>query len=471
MKNLLKAILLGLMCISINTSFAQTKKKADKETVQWRYEIENLGQKSSHGGHGTAHILKVWSYSKKADIAEEQSKKNAIHAVVFQGVPSNEVKRINGIEPLIQDPTIEATHADFLERFFATGGDYMRFVTITNGGMADVIKVSKEYKVGLTVSVNTAGLRKYLEQHGVIVALDKADGLAKNPSVIVVPSRAWCERNGFMNKVDVMGEIVSVPDYRRAFDMSADLNNITAKIGNLMSSRGYDLRLISRVLTNIDTENAEDAVMTSETSGAMVVETPIDKLRRVARADIWMEVDWQVNELGMKKSVTFNLSGIDAYTDQQIANSQGTGQPTFSDEIPVLFEQAVINNLDNFNEQLQSKLMEWAELGRSVTIQFKCFDACDYNFHTEFDGEELGFIIEDYLCEITTDGQCSPDFANANEMYFSNVHIPTLDEKGRTMDARRFGRMIQSMLRYEYQIDAKIDTKGLGGVVIIIGEK
>ena len=39
---------------------AQSKKKADKETAEWRYEIEAVGT----GTQGTYQI-KVWSYSKK----------------------------------------------------------------------------------------------------------------------------------------------------------------------------------------------------------------------------------------------------------------------------------------------------------------------------------------------------------------------------------------------------------------------
>lgn len=471
MKNIVKVIALVLMCFSINASFAQAKRKADQQTEQWRYEVENLGQKSSRGGHGTTHILKVWSFSKKPEVAEEQSKKNAVHAVVFQGVPSNEEKRLNGIEPLLQDPAAEAENAQFLENFFATGGDYMRFVTITNGGMADAVRQGKEYKIGLTVEVNTPGLRKYLEEHNIITSLNAGFDKAKKPSIMVVPSRNWCERNDCMDKVEVMGEIISIPNYRKAFDMSTDLNNVTAKIGNMMTDRGFDLRLMSSVLTSIQNESAESAVLTSETSGAMMAESPIDKMRRVAKADIWLEVDWQLNVNGMDRSVTFNLSGIDAYTNEQIANCQGTGQPSYSKEIAVLMGEAVSNNIDNLNEQLSGKFEEWFVQGRAITVQLARFETCEYNFESEFDGEELGILIEDYMSEITVNGQFSTDIATANKMMFTNVRIPLFDKNDRAMDARRFGSMIRRYLSSEFQITSKVDIKGLGQVTIIIGEK
>lgn len=463
-------LVLALSLCSVNAVFAGPQKKADTDTQQWRYEVENLGQKSSRGGHGATHILKVWSYSKKAEVAEEQSKKNAIHSVLFQGVPSNEVKRIKGIEPLLQDPTIEATHAGFFQSFFADGGEYMRFVTVTNSGMADMLKVGKEWKVGLTVAVNTPGLRKYLEQMEIILPMNAGFDKAKKPSLMVVPSRAWCTRNGYMQEHQGVGETITVPDYRKAFDNDPNLGNVTAKIGNIMTSRGFDLTMMSNVLNTIQNERAESMVLTSE-SGAALAENPIDMMRRVAKADIWMEVDWQVNTNGMQHSITFNLSGIDAYSDIQIANCQGTGQPSYAAEIPVLMEEAITNNLDNFNEQLMAKFNEWFESGRQISVQIQVWDSCEYNLESEFGGDELGVLIEDYMVANTVNNQFSTDVATANRMVFSNVRIPMLAESGRALDARTFGRGIQRMLRDKYSIVAKVMTKGLGQVTIIIGEK
>lgn len=452
-------------------AFAGPKNKADKETVQWRYEIENLGQKSSRGGHGATHILKVWSYSKKAEVAQEQGKKNAIHAVVFQGVPSNEAKRFKGIEPLLQDPTAEAEHAEFFKKFFDDGGDYMRFVTVTNSGMADFIKFGKEYKVGLTVAVNTPGLRKYLEQMNVILPMNAGFDTAKKPSLMVVPSRNWCVRNGYMQQHESLGDTILIPDYRKAYDMDPQLNLVAAKVGNIMTSRGFDLRLMSNVLNTIQNERAEAMVLTSG-SGAMLSESPVDMMRRVAKADIWMEVDWQLNKNGMQQSLTFNLSGIDAYTDEQIANCQGTGQPSYSSEVAVLMEEAVTNNLDNFNEQLFAKFNDWFTLGRQIGVQIQVWDSSEHNLESEVNGEELGVLIEDYISAHTVNHQFTTDMATENRMIFSNVRIPMVDEAtGRAMDARRFGVGLQKYLRDYYQIVAKVMTKGLGQVTVVIGEK
>jgi hypothetical protein len=50
----------------------------------------------------------------------------------------------------------------------------MKFVTLTNSGLGagDRMKVGKEYKVGVVVSVNIELLRKDLEAAGIIRALN-----------------------------------------------------------------------------------------------------------------------------------------------------------------------------------------------------------------------------------------------------------------------------------------------------------
>ena len=143
------------------------KKKADKQTAEWRYELQGMGTGSS----GT-YLVKVWSYSKNANVAMEQAKKNAIHGVIFKGF--SDVKGGQSQKPLARDPNVEQEKADFFKDYFADGGKYMKFVSVTNDGAVaagDRIKVGKEYKVGVIVSVSKEALRKDLEAAGIIKGL------------------------------------------------------------------------------------------------------------------------------------------------------------------------------------------------------------------------------------------------------------------------------------------------------------
>jgi hypothetical protein len=134
----------------------------------WRYEIEPV----SEGVQGT-YLIKVWSYSKKSKLAIEQAKKNAVHGIIFRGFAG-----INGVakKPALagSNPNLEEEKKDFFDSFFADDGKYMKFVNITNDGSIaakDRLKVGKEYKLGVIVSVNVDALRKDLEDAGIIKKL------------------------------------------------------------------------------------------------------------------------------------------------------------------------------------------------------------------------------------------------------------------------------------------------------------
>ena len=154
---------------------------------------------------------------------------------------------------------------------------------------------------------------------------------------MVVPSDNWCFKNNFMNTYDNMGSTLKIPDYKAALQESTELLNVISKINEMMTERGFPLKNLESVMKTLQSQSAEDAMLTSKT-GADANESPIDKLKKVAKADIIMQLTWSINQTGPKRSVTFNLQGLDAYTDKQIAGASGTGQPSFSAELPVLLE-------------------------------------------------------------------------------------------------------------------------------------
>ena len=146
---------------------AQARKKAEKDTEEWRYELEAVGT----GVQGT-YVVKVWSYSKKADVAIEQAKKNAVHGVIFKGFAGKQ--GVPGQRPLTNNVNLVEEKADFFEPFFKDGGKYMKFVSLSGDGSVDAgdrMKVGKEYKVGVVVAVNVTALRKDLEDAGIIKGL------------------------------------------------------------------------------------------------------------------------------------------------------------------------------------------------------------------------------------------------------------------------------------------------------------
>lgn len=293
---------------------------------------------------------------------------------------------------------------------------------------------------------------------------------AKKPTIMVVPSDVWCNQNGYVMQFNNQGVWETLPDYNIALQNDADLLLAISKIGEMMAERGFPLKDLGASLKSLRTEAVEDALATSQ-DGDGLAESPLDKLKKVAKADIIMQITYKVNHVGPKRSLTFNLQGLDAYTNKQIAAASGTGQPTISVELPVLIEESVLSHIDGFNNQLQAAFDDLFENGREVSLVCRRWSGSEVDFETEFGGEELSFIIENWIADNTVQGRFSTSDATENRMLFEQVRIPLNAPNGRALDTRTWANGLRKELKSKYDIDAKLSTKGLGQAIITIGAK
>ena len=261
---------------------------------------------------------------------------------------------------------------------------------------------------------------------------------AKRPTLMVIPADSWCAANGYMTTED--GK--QVPDYEKAWQENQDLFSVVTKIGELMTDRGFPLKDMSQSLKNIG----------------------------MVRTDILMEVGWKVNKTGPKQSVTYTLRGVDAYTLKQIAAGSGTGKPSFSAELPVLIEEAVLERMDNFADQLQAHFDDLLENGREVSVSIRAENGIE--FGNEYDGEELTDIIDEWMALNTVGHRYNLSNATETMLDFEQVRIALYADNGMALDTRRFVNDLRKKLSAEpYNIPSKIEVSGLGKATLILGTK
>ena len=239
---------------------------------------------------------------------------------------------------------------------------------------------------------------------------------------MVVPADVWCSENGYMTTYEYQGVETSTPDYEKAVQNDMELMNAITKVGALMADRGLPLKDLAATIRSVKQDAAEDAMTVSRTTGAGLAETPLEKLLNRAKADILVELSWTVNTLGPKQSVTYMLRGIDAYTNKQVAAAQGTGAPSFSAEVPVLIEEAVLENMDNFIAQLQAHFDDLLTNGREVNVNIRVFDdGSGMTLEDEYDGMELIDVIDEWMAMNTVQHRYSLTDATENVMRFCNM--------------------------------------------------
>ena len=293
----------------------------------------------------------------------------------------------------------------------------------------------------------------------------------KKPTLMILPSDNWCVQRFFITDFDNQGTKIKVPNYKQAFQEDAEIGQVISKIGSLMIDRGFPLKDVEQEIKNLEQQTAEDAMTASSVSGSSLAESPLDNLKKRAKADILIQITWSINKEPTGRSVNFTLEAFDAYTSKRIASSTGTGLSS-SEPIPIMLQKAINGNMDPFVSQLQNHFSDMFDNGREITIRIKRWQNWGNNLETEFGGKELSDIINDWFQKNTIKGGFNASDVTENIMILEQVRIPLYDAQGKAVDARLFLRDLQKYLKATpYDVDSKLMIKGLGEAILVLGEK
>lgn len=297
-------------------------------------------------------------------------------------------------------------------------------------------------------------------------------GQAKKPTLMILPSDNWCEQRFFNTVFDNQGAKQKVPNYKQAFQEDTEIGQVISKIGSLLIDRGFPLKDVEQELKAIEARNAEDNVTSSNASGSSISESPLDKLKNRAKADIIIQIWWKINKTEQGRSVSFILEAFDAYTSKRIASSSGNGTPNNTDIVPVLLHNAILANIDPFAVQLQSHFDDIFDNGREILLTVKKWNSWDKNLETEIDGKEITDYVNEWLQKNTVKGKFSMAEATENMIRCEQVRIPLYDVYNNALDARQFSKGLQKYLKaVPFKFEVKLMTRGLGEAILILGEK
>jgi hypothetical protein len=295
---------------------------------------------------------------------------------------------------------------------------------------------------------------------------------AKKPTLMILPSDNWCEQRYFMTEFDNQGTKQKVPNYKQAFQEDTELGQVISKIGSLMIDRGFPLKDAEQELKAIEARNAEDNMTSSTASGSSISESPLDKLKNKAKADIIIQIWWKVTKTDNGKVISFVLEAFDAYTSKRIASSTGNGAPNNTDIVPVLLQNAIVANIDPFAVQLQSHFDDMFNNGREILLTVKKWNSWDENMETEIDGKEITDYVNEWLQKNTVKGRFSMTDATENIIRCDQVRIPLYDANSNAIDARQFAKGLQKYFKAApFNFEVKLMTRGLGEAILVLGEK
>lgn len=294
---------------------------------------------------------------------------------------------------------------------------------------------------------------------------------AKKPTIMILPSDNWCNQRYFMTNFSDQGNMVKVPNYQQAFLEDTELGQVISKVGGVLTSLGYSLKNAEQEIKSLNVKQTEDNVTMSKTSGASLVESPLDILKRRIKSDIVIQIWWKLNRETSGRSASFTLEAFDAYTNKRIATSTGTTKAS-KDAVPVLLEKAVQKHIKPFDKQMEEWFADQQRNGREITLTVRCWDNWDKDLENKYGGDELTDCVQSWLQKNCVNGAFNLIDGTKSFAQFEQVRIPLLDEKGQAMDARAFATKLRKHLQQPpYNITSKVIIRGLGEAVLILGEK
>jgi len=299
-----------------------------------------------------------------------------------------------------------------------------------------------------------------------------AFGQAKKPTLMILPSDNWCVQRYFITEFDNQGLKQKVPNYKQAFQEDTEIGQVISKIGSLMIDRGFPLKDAEQEIKNIEARSAEDNMTSSTTSSAGLAETPLDKLKNKAKADIILQIWWKVTKSENGRVVSFILEALDAYTSKRVASSSGNSLPNQTEILPVLLQQAIVSNIDPFVSQLQAHFDDMQQNGREIKLTVRRWNSWTNNLETEINGNEIRNHIYDWIQKNSVKGRFNEANSSEDKIDYDQLRIPLYDDRNRSIDARQYAINLQKYLKSPpFNFEVKLMTRGLGEAILVLGEK
>lgn len=151
------------LLLSIIAVLSLTYAEAQTQTVYARSSIRCLGVELDG-----SQTLRVQGYGRNRSDAKEQAMKNAVWAVIFDGIRDG-VGGCN-MRPLVTEVNAKERYEDYFNLFFADNGEYKKYVSLrdTKKRSGGKVKDKIGYAYDLTIRVLRAELKTRLKSDNVI---------------------------------------------------------------------------------------------------------------------------------------------------------------------------------------------------------------------------------------------------------------------------------------------------------------
>lgn len=299
-----------------------------------------------------------------------------------------------------------------------------------------------------------------------VLTAAEAGAQAMLPSIMVRPGKAWCQANGYTTTRDNQGRKVADIDYAAALNDMKMLQSITTLEAMLKAEGFVTVNMRSRT-DAIDLNAAED-MLDDDEDGSVADKTALDVSREQARADIYLDINWEVEKIGPKKQLSYVLESKDFYTNDEVCSVDGIGEPSMSASEAVLLKEAVVGKMGTLKERLGNYMQDLRDNGRPVTIVVKVQQGASRHLQSPTPGGNLGRAITTWLKNNAVAHRVVPSpGSRTSASYRVNIPLYGPDELGQS--AEDFAYQLSDFLAAApYNVKTRVSNRGLGYAVVYI---
>jgi hypothetical protein len=399
----------------------------------------------------------------------EKAKQQAVYAVIFTGyAEGNNIPAAAAISP--NGASLYNEKLDFFKEFFTNTTLYRSYVPKAmldpKNPVSEVGKKMIEAYVIVTIEINR--LRKDLESQNIIKALSD---FGFTPSVFLVPSDEWMNKNGYVTKKDNQGTIDEIYDYPRAI--------IDPKISKALSAIESKFNKPKGPFTIVDMKGKLDQIKLEEAKNNARTnakkESSLDIFARVLKADLWVKVDLDDKpKNGMESQLLVTLTGIDPFTNNKVITGTTIQKTTHGDDQ----FQLMMNSINGASDELRTLIFGYFQekviTGLDGTLTLSISENTDFDFDTPFtqNGEEkaLNRIIAKIVKKYANDRLETSGTETTREF---SVKIPLFFEEDGEKEKNTFtyyaNKIVDELMKIG--ITSKVEPSGLGRVEIFITGK
>ena len=290
----------------------------------------------------------------------------------------------------------------------------------------------------------------------------------QKPAMLVIPSDQLLQQFGKLKQQEALGKTLQVRDYNGYLLTDQDSKFIISTIQSAFIQMGYPLNDLEQTLKSINEQEMLDAIDGIQKDAKTILLT-------TAKPDIILELDYNIvtdrSSRDFKKSLTYTLRAIDAFSNKVVATIQQTNfEGNSKTTTPAaLMEAALAKDTKGFTQQINNHFNTIIETGREITLRVTIDNGVNLTMSDEcLDGDTYSDFIIDWVKVNTLLGAYNMNRNTETEMYFTNVKIKTLNDNGTQYSAYDFARELSRALNKGCGIKSRNTTQGLGMATISI---